>query len=114
MISGLSASVSGLWMFVRKLENAARNIANSNTDSYKSKKVAITEGDSGQPAVNNTVENTPCASVQDSDGVFQETSNVELLDEMTDLLIAKRGYEANLKSVKAQEEMLDSLLDITV
>ncbi len=36
------------------------------------------------------------------------------LDEMTDLLIAKRGYEANLKSVKAREEMLDSLLDITV
>jgi len=114
MINGLSASVSGLWMFVRKLENAARNIANSNTDSYKSKKAPITEDDSGQPAMNITIDNAPGASVQDSDGVLQETSNVELLDEMTDLLIAKRGYEANLKSVKAREEMLDSLLDITV
>jgi len=33
---------------------------------------------------------------------------------MTDLLIAKMGYEANLKSIKTQDEMLDSLLDITV
>lgn len=114
MLRGLSASVSGLWVFVRKLENAARNIANSNTDSYKSKKATIIEDNSGQPSVNITLDNTPGASVQSSDGVLQGTSNVELLDEMTDLLIAKRGYEANLKSVKAREEMLDSLLDITV
>ena len=114
MISGLSASVSGLWMFVRKLENAARNIANSNTNSYKSKKATIIEDDSDLPAVNITADNAPGASVRDSDGALQETSNVELLGEMTDLLIAKRGYEANLKSVKTQEETLDSLLDITV
>lgn len=114
MISGLSSSVSGLWVFVRKLENAARNIAKSNTDSHKSKKVSIIEDNSGLPIVNIAVDNMPGASVQDSDGILRETSNVELADEMTDLIIAKRGYEANLKSVKAQKEVLDSLLDITV
>ena len=114
MISGLGASVSGLWVFVRKLENAARNIANSNTDSYKSKKATIVEDDSSQPTLNITVDNTPGTIVQDSDGTMVETSNVEQSKEMSDLLIAKRGYEANLKSVKAQEEMLDSLLDIVI
>ncbi len=78
MLRGLSASVSGLWVFVSKLENAARNIANRNTDSYKSKKATIIEDNSGQPAVNIALDNTPGASVQGSDGVLQETSNAEL------------------------------------
>jgi flagellar hook protein FlgE len=114
MISGLSASVSGLWVFVRKLENAARNIANSNTDGYKSRKAIIVQDEAGLPTVEITVDNTPGVPFQDADGVMRETSNVESSKEMTDLLIAKRGYEANLKSIKTQDEMLDSLFDITV
>jgi len=114
MISGLSASVSGLWVFVRKLENAARNIANSNTDEYKSKKATIVEDEAGLPSINTTVDETPGASFQDADGVVREASNVELSKEMTDLMIAKRGYQANLKSIQTQDELLDSLLDITV
>ena len=114
MISGLSASVSGLWVFVRKLENAARNIANSNTDGYKSKRASIVEDEAGLPTINTTVEDTPGTLFQEADGVVHETSNVELSKEMTDLMIAKRGYQANLKSIKTQDEMLDSLLDITV
>jgi flagellar basal-body rod protein FlgC len=114
MISGLSASVSGLWVFVRKLENAARNIANSNTDGYKTKKATIVEDEVGSPTVSISVDETPGASFQDADGMIRETSNVELSREITDLSIAQRGYEANLKSIKARDEMLDSLLDITV
>jgi flagellar basal-body rod protein FlgC len=114
MINGLSASVSGLWVFVRKLENAARNIANSNTEGYKSKRATIVEDDAGLPTANITTDESPGASFQDADGVVRETSNVELSREMTDLMIAKRGYQANLKSIKTQDEMLDSLLDITV
>ena len=114
MISGLSASVSGLWVFVRKLENAARNIANSNTDGYKSKKATIVEDETCYPTLNTTVDETPGESFQDADGVIRETSNVELSKEITDLSIAQRGYEANLKSIKTRDEILDSLLDITV
>ena len=114
MISGLSASVSGLWVFVRKLENAARNIANSNTEGYKGKKATIVENEEGLPTLDITVDSTPGALFQEADGVMRETSNVELSSEMTDLLIAKRGYEANLKSIKTQDEMLESLFDITV
>lgn len=114
MISGLSASVSGLWVFVRKLENAARNIANSNTDGYKSKRATIVEDEAGLPSINTIVDETSGPSFQDADGVVREASNVELPQEMTDLMISKRGYQANLKSIQTQEEMVDSLLDITV
>lgn len=114
MISGLSATVSGLWVFVRKLENAARNIANSNTDGYKSKEATIVEGETCSPTLSITVDETPGESFHDADGVIRETSNAELSKEITDLSIAQRGYEANLKSIKTREKMLDSLLDITV
>jgi flagellar basal-body rod protein FlgC len=114
MISGLSATVSGLWVFVRKLENAARNISNSNTDGYKSKKATIVEDETCSPTLNITVDEKPGESFQDADGVTRETSNLELSKEIADLSIAQRGYEANLKSIKARDEMLDSLLDITV
>jgi len=114
MISGLSASVSGLWVFVRKLENAARTLANCTSDSSKSKKMTVVVDDSEMPASAITVDNTSGPPVQESDGSLNETSPVECADEMTDLVLAKRGYEANLKSVKAHEGMIDSLLDITV
>jgi flagellar basal-body rod protein FlgC len=114
MINGLSASVSGLWVFVRKLENAARNIANSSRGGYKSKKTTIIEDEAGSPSLNISVDDTPAASFQDADGVIRETLNVELYKEITDLSIAQRGYEANLKSVKTEDEVLDSLLDIIV
>lgn len=114
MISGLSASVSGLWVFVRKLENAARNLANGTSDSYKNKKMKIIEDDSGMPTGVITVDTAPGVPVQDSDETSKETSHVEPADETTNLLIVKRGYEANLKSVRAQEDTNDSLLDITV
>ena len=106
--------MSGLWMFVRKLENAARNIANSNTVLYKTKKSTAVEDGLGLPTLNITPDNTPGASYQDPDGKAHESSNVEISMETTDVLMAMRGYEANLKSVKAQEEMFDSLLDIIV
>lgn len=114
MISGLSSSVSGLWVFVRKLENAARNIANSNTDQYKSRKATIVEDAAGLPIVNVIVDETPGVSVQDTDGTPRDTSNVDLSREIPELLISKRGYEANLKTLKIQDEALDTLLDITV
>lgn len=114
MVNGLGASVSGLWVFVRKLENAARNIANGTTDGYKSKKATIVESEAGTPTVAITVDNSPGTLIQDPDGVLHETSNVNITEEMASLIVAKRGYEANLSSAKAHEEMLDALLDITI
>jgi flagellar hook protein FlgE len=114
MINGLSTSVSGLWAFVRKLENAARNIANSNTDGYKTRRARIVEDGVGLPAVDTTVDNTPGPLYQETDNLSREASNIDLSREMPELLISKRGYEANLKAFKTQEEVLDSILDIEI
>ena len=42
---------------------------------------------------------------------FVRLPNVELLDEMVDLMIASRAYEANLRSLEAAREMAGRTLD---
>ncbi|MBW2304960.1 MAG: flagellar hook protein FlgE [Deltaproteobacteria bacterium] len=41
-----------------------------------------------------------------------EQSNVELAKEITDTIPLQRGYEANIKTIKTQDEMLGTILDI--
>ena len=43
-----------------------------------------------------------------------EQSNVDLGEELTQTMVAQRGYEANLKALKAQDDTLGSALDILV
>ncbi|NLW34401.1 flagellar basal body rod C-terminal domain-containing protein [Syntrophorhabdus aromaticivorans] len=113
MISPISTSLAGLRVFTGKLQNTANNIANSGTDSYKAKQAAIVEDPAGLPSLNITLDNTPGAVIQESDGLIRETSNVDLSREIPSMMIAKRCYEANLKTFKAQRDILESLLDIT-
>ena len=37
---------------------------------------------------------------------FVETSNVKLVEEMTDLIVGQRAYEANSKSIQTADSML--------
>jgi flagellar hook protein FlgE len=44
--------------------------------------------------------------------VETETSNVDLAEEFGERIVTQNAYSVNLKTIKAQEEMLGSLLDI--
>ena len=113
MINPISASLAGLRVFTGRLQNTANNVANSNTDNYKTKRSVIVEDSAGLPSLNITVDNTPGARIQESDGLIRETSNVDLSREIPEMMIAKRGYEANLKALKSQIGMVESMLDST-
>jgi flagellar basal-body rod protein FlgC len=54
----------------------------------------------------------PYEVIEDGQPVQKETSNVDLSEELPNLMIAKRGYQANIKAIQTQEKMLGSLLDI--
>jgi flagellar basal body rod protein FlgG len=111
MISGVSASLSALFAFGNRLNSAARNVANCNTDGYKRTDTTISQGESGLPEVEAVQSDSPGAFVEEG-GLMRETSNVDLAMEMPQMVITRRGYEANLKVLKTQEEILDSVLDI--
>ena len=111
MISGIASSLSALSVFGKQLGNGAHNVANCNTDGYKKADARITESKAGLPEVT-FVHCDSLGTHMQEDGVMTETSNVDLAAELPQMMISQRGYEANLKALKAQDEVLDSVLGI--
>ena len=115
MISGIYSSISALLGFQTKVESTANNVANVNSDGYKKTKVTLHEGQTQGVTVNiQQVEDPgPMVYEQTNEGqVLVEKSNVDLTEELPNLMLAKRFYQANLKVIKTEDEMLGSLLDI--
>ena len=112
MIGSIHAALAGLVAFDRKVANGAGNIANSNTDNYKAVSTAITENQAGVPDVAATRDNSAGSLIQEADGTMRQSSNVDLSREIPQMVIGQRGYEANIKALKTQEEMSRSILNI--
>ncbi len=115
MITQLSAGVSALTAFSKKMRVTANNVANVNSDGFKKSRTTLEEGPSGdgvRARVN--VVNTPGYMKQvEKDGVLQEveTSNVDLAEEIPGLIATQAGYKANLATIRTLDEMIGSLLD---
>jgi len=115
MISALNSTVSALRAFVTKLGVTADNVANVNTDGFKKGRATLHEGQNGAVRVEISRDNSPgfrYDTVENGEKVEKETSNVDLTEEIPDLMLTKRAYQANLKTLETQDEMLGSLLDI--
>ncbi len=113
MIAGISSSIAAIYAFGSKLAGTANNIANVNTDGYKKTVSTISEGKQGLPETNQGKSSTPGPIVQ-VEGLFKETSNVDLAEEFPQMVLAQRGYEANIKSLQTQAELTKLLMDIIV
>lgn len=112
MISGIGSSLAGLFAFGSKLSAAAHNVANVNTDGYRKTTATIAEGEKGLPVVAYGKPNVPPQVIREPDGITGERSNVELSEEFTRMMISLRGYEANIKTLKTEDEMIGTLIDI--
>jgi flagellar basal body rod protein FlgG len=113
MIPGIQSSLAALFTFGKKISSNSQNVANSNTDGYKKRVTRVSEGRRGLPEAQTTISDTPGLIIQEEDKT-RETSNVDLTEEMPQMMIATRAYEANLKSIKTQDEVLKSTLDMLV
>jgi len=111
MINMIGSTLAGLSVHAKKINTAAHNVANVNTDEYKKDRVTIHANESGQPQANITKVNTPGYRIQGPDGEI-ETSNVDLAEEMVNLQAGKIGYQANLKVLEAEDDVWDSVLDL--
>jgi flagellar basal-body rod protein FlgC len=115
MISALNGTISALKAFVTKLGVSADNIANVKTDGFKRNRATLHEGHNGGVRVEIEKDDSPGLRynvIENGKKVEKETSNVDLTEEIPNLMVTKRAYQANLKSVETQDEMLGSLLDI--
>ena len=115
MIGALDASISGLRAFQKKLDVTANNIANVNSDEFKKGRAVLSEGENGGVRVQIDQVNTPGhprETVANGEVVETESSNVDLAEELTETIPTKAGYNANLKMIRQEDEMLGALLDI--
>jgi flagellar hook protein FlgE len=115
MISAVSSAVSALNAIETKMAVLSNNVANSQTNGFKKSRTDLKEGDNGAVQVEITQVNTlgPMVAVEENGGMVEkEMSNVDLTEELPQTIIAKTGYDANLKMLKTQDEMMGSLLDI--
>ena len=115
MTSAIHSAVGGALAHQTKVGAGAHNLANVNTDGYKKLRVDLEAGQpAGVRAVPRRVE-TPGLQRFDPSAAAagpREGSNVDLAEELTQLLVAERGFEANLETIRAEDEMLGSLLDL--
>lgn len=115
MISPLYSAIGALSAYSKKMGTAANNIANVNTDGFKKSRVNLQEGSNGGVTVNTQMIDTPGSikeTVRNGEVVQTESSNVDLAEELTEMIPTKAAYNANLKSVQVQEQMMGTLLNI--
>jgi len=60
-----------------------------------------------------TVQPTPAENIVVKQG-YQEASNVEMIDELVNMIIVSRLYEANMKLLSAQKETSSSIMNVAM
>ena len=114
MTQAINAALSALGALGVKLNVLANNIANVNTDGFKKSRAILEDAVPYGVTVSISKVDNPGEPVPSADGTPQmkESSNVDLGEEIINLKITERAFEANIKPIQAEEEMTGKLLDI--
>ncbi len=92
-----SMNAHSTWMDVN-----ANNVANVNSDKFKSIDTKI----------ENEGNENPKAELRENKRNAGDRSNTDLAKEMTDQIPIEKGFGVNAKVVKTKDEMLGTLMDI--
>lgn len=114
MVDAICPALSALKALGKKLEVTANNIANMNTNGFKKSRVMFEEASPTGVTVSIIRINTPGSSLpgEERTDETKESSNVAIEEEAVDLVTTKHAYAANLKTIKTEEEILGTFLDI--
>jgi len=115
MITGIHSTLSALRAFGDKIGVAAHNVANVETEGFKKQRALLSEEADQGVRVDIEQVNTPgplIPSVENGQTVLREGSNVELGEEIPESKLVRRYYQANLRLLVTQDEMVGSLIDI--
>lgn len=115
MLEGYGIALSGMQAAGRWLGVSAHNIANAQTEGFKRITTFPEERGSGGVLVTLDQDRNsgPLFFAQDEDSfILREGSNVELEEEITNTFQAANLFKANVASLRTQDKVLGSLLDI--
>lgn len=98
----ISSNVSSIASHQTWMNNSAHNVANVNTDKFVPQDTLISETENGGTKTD--------TSMSSSNG--SERSQTELSKELTDQMIIEKATQTNIQTIRTQDEMLGSLLDM--
>ncbi len=110
----IGTSLSALNAFSVQMNVTANNLANVNTDGYKSSSVVIESGQGQTVKANVIMDNSqgPMTPNKSAETGVDELSNVDMVKEMTQLIPTQFGYDANLKVIETNLEMHGTLINM--
>ena len=115
MSNTLNTSLLAIQSHFTRLEACANNIANLNSDGYKSQRVDIKEGPNGAPTTSSSTDLSSGPSRmelnQEGELVEIEMSNVDLATEYVKTMESTLAIKANLKTAQTADEMLGELIN---
>ncbi|OLP43422.1 flagellar basal body rod C-terminal domain-containing protein [Rhizobium oryziradicis] len=104
-ISGITNTATlGMLAQQKRVANIASNVANVDTPGYRRLNTNLNATTPAGVSVTTTVSETPKAA--------PDTSNVDLLDEMTGLIGSEHAFAANAKVFETGADMWDMLMSI--
>jgi len=115
MAFSINSSLSAIKAFGTKLGVHANNVANSDSEGFKKRRVILRENATSGVQVNIEKVETPIPLNTESTSrpvTEKERSDVDLAEEFPQILITKRGFESNLMVLKTYDEMIGSIIDL--
>ena len=112
MILPLNSSVSAINAVFKMQDILAHNVANSNTDGFKSSVASTEENKNGGVTVTLRQNPQPGAVYDKGDGTEAESSNVNYAREAVNQINARTQLAANIAALKTSDGMYKSVIDI--
>ena len=115
MIGTIYSALSGLTAFSTQIDVTAHNVANVNTNGFKKSRTELVTVETGGvlPVIQKNQSAGPFILNNTGYGPAQlELSNVDLGEEAVNQILAQRGFEANISTLKTVDDMLGTILDI--
>ena len=98
----ISSNMASINSHQTMMNTSANNVANLNTDGFRPSDTRISNSDGSSPQ----------ASTRLSADTGSTRSQTDVAKELTDQIIAQDVTAVNVSSMKTQDEMLGSLLDV--
>ena len=113
MSDAFNAAISAIGTFFRKMDVTANNIANVNTNNFKKSRAEMEDVYPSGVKVSISRVDTPGDLLPpDKQSQNQESSNVNLAEELVDLITTKHAVSANITTIRTKDEMEKQLIDI--
>jgi flagellar hook protein FlgE len=112
MSDAFNTALSALGSLSRKMDVTANNIANVNTNGFKKSRAEFEDVDPSGVKVSISQVDTPGDALPpDEQGKEQESSNVNLAEELINLITTQHAFAANINTITTEDDMRKTLLD---